>query len=283
MIISKSPLNIAATIMCRNEEDIIGANIEHHINQGVKWFVVTNNNSTDTTRNILSKYPEVKEIIDSDDDTHNQSKCVTKMAKIANKLKPDWIIHLDADELWSGLTRLRDTDHNAFGSVRMFLHPPVNSDFDLNKMRYYLDFSATGLQDECKVGHRPDDDVVITHGNHGFADKRPMLFTTEIWRHHYPVRSCEQFVRKTVEGHEALSRRNAICERWEKWYNLHRDGKLEQFYHDICTTWTNMVESPNTSDLTYLLNFWSTPEVVWLFHQTNILPTIGQWPRTSNA
>ena len=104
-------LKIVATILAKNEEDIIAENIEHHIEQGVSQFIVTNNNSTDHTRSIVEKYPEVAEIIDEPGDNHHQSKWVTRMAKMACKLNPDWIVHLDADELWGGFFHLRFMKH----------------------------------------------------------------------------------------------------------------------------------------------------------------------------
>src|SRR4051812_8210794 len=124
MILRRNKEYIVATILVKNEEDIIGANIEHHINQGVSKFIITDNGSTDATATIASRYPEVVEIISESDDCHNQSLWVTRMARLACKLKPDWIIHLDADELWMGLGNLR-CDCEVFGSTKMYLHPPA--------------------------------------------------------------------------------------------------------------------------------------------------------------
>ena len=120
MIISKNSIKITATLLAKNEEDIIGANIEHHLSHGVDCFIITNNNSTDKTRQIVEKYPEVKEIIDENEDDHNQSKWVTRMAQIACKMETDWVVHLDADELWCGLTELRNCKENLGGSNKMF-------------------------------------------------------------------------------------------------------------------------------------------------------------------
>lgn len=284
MIICKSPIKIVATILAKDEEDIIGANIEHHVGQGVTHFIVTNNRSKDRTAEIASRYPEVVEVIDEPDDTHHQSKWVTRMARAACKLDPDWIVHLDADELWCGLTQLRHAKGKYVGSTKMFLHPPVGGDFDLHAMRHYLDFeNIPGLPGECKVAHRPDPDIEITHGNHGFVGDPPVEFTKEVWRHHYPVRSYGQFVRKTIEGHEALLRRNSVCERWRKWYNAHFDGRLVGLYDDICKSWREMIATPNRESLLALLDFWATEDVIHLFKNESQLPNIGEWPRRAYA
>lgn len=279
MIISKSHLRIVATILAKDEADIIGRNIEHHVEQGVAHFIITNNRSTDATGEIASRYKEVVEVIDEPGDDHRQAEWVTRMARMACKLDPDWIVHLDADELWCGLGQLGRLDAKAFGSTKMFLHPPRRS----GDMSHYLDFEAVpGLPGECKVGHRPDPDIRITHGNHGVVGADP-VFTKAVWRHHYPVRSLNQFRKKTVEGHEALVRRRSVCERWERWYNLHLRGSLDIFYHQICDHWEAMIGSPNAADLLPLLEMWSTPEVIRMFEKSGFLPTIGQWPRSDDA
>jgi glycosyltransferase involved in cell wall biosynthesis len=284
MIITKPKIKIVATILAKNEEDIIGANIEHHANQGVSQFIITDNNSSDKTKEIISKYSEVVEVIEEKGDDHRQSEWVTRMAKLACKLKPDWIIHLDADELWCGLSQLRHLDAKAFGSTKMFLHPPCRCKFDLHVMRYYLDFeNISNLPGECKVGHRPDPDLTITHGNHGFVQNVDVTFTKNIWRHHYPVRSRKQFIRKTCEGHEALKKRNAICERWQRWYNLYDSGKLSIFYDHVCDAWEDMIRRPNIESLLQMMELWSTPNVIQLLKNTNSLPSIGEWPRSINA
>ena len=71
---------------------------------GVDGFIVTDNNSTDETANILRKYYKkgwIKEIINEPGNNYNQKKWVDRMIKIAkNKYHTDWIINADADELW---------------------------------------------------------------------------------------------------------------------------------------------------------------------------------------
>jgi glycosyltransferase involved in cell wall biosynthesis len=274
MLSLKNNVKIVATILAKNEEDIIGRTIEHHISQGVSQFIITDNASEDRTRSIIEKYPEVVELIDEREDDHNQSKWVTRMARMACKLKPDWIVHLDADELWCGLSNLRDVKSNCIGSTKMLLHPP-----SLGDMRHYLDFSnIPSFEEECKVAHRPNETIQITHGNHGFHGISNIEFTKNIWRHHYPIRSYAQFVKKSL-GHESLMKRNSICERWKNWYDLHKQGKLEELYHLICKHWQSMIVSPNKEDLIKLLEFWSPQEVIDFFNKNNVLPEIGEWPK----
>lgn len=279
MIITKNSLKLTATILAKNEADIIGTTIEHHVNQGVSSFIVTDNGSTDNTKEIAAHYPEVKEIIEEPGSDHSQSQWVTRMAKMACKLKPDWIIHLDADELWCGLAGLRTISSERIGSTMVFLHPPKGLPFSLENMSYYLDFEEIdGLPGECKVAHRPDPDITITHGNHGFSNRSHVHFTKQVWRHHYPVRTLNQFKKKAVEGHEALMRRGSTCDRWKRWYELEKTGLLDQAFSRLCHQWQNMIKEPKTVYLLAILNLWSTPDVIQFFKSSGLLPDIGCWP-----
>lgn len=278
MIIPNPSLKIVGTILARDEEDIIATNIEHHINQGITQFIVTDNGSVDRTRSIAESYPEVKEIIDEAGRDHRQSEWVTRMARLACKMDADWIVHLDADELWCGFSGLRRITAAAAGCTVMYLHPPTKGSFSLSNMRHYLDFENMGLPGECKIVHRPDPNVVITHGNHGC--NLETQYTKDIWRHHYPVRSFEQFARKAVNGHKALASRNAICDRWEKWNDLQEQGELLCLYERVCIAWNEMQLQSTTEQLVSMLEFWSTSEVVDFFKSSGLLPDIGEWPKS---
>lgn len=279
MIIVKPTLRVVATILARDESDIIAANIEHHLSQGVTRIIVTDNRSVDGTGDIAARYPEV-EVIHEPGDDHRQSEWVTRMARIACKFDPDWVVHLDADELWCGLSCLRTISGRVAGCQSGVLHPPCGLDFDLTSMSKYLDFgNVTGLPGECKVAHRPDPDITITHGNHGVAGCDDAVFTTSVVRHHYPVRSYRQFEGKVVNGHEALKRRNSICERWKRWYDLRSSGGLFDAYQAVCRSWSSMCDGPNRGDLMTLLRFWAEDDVVRMFENTDVLPFLGDWPR----
>ena len=79
LLINRPNTKIIATLLVRDEEDVIKQNIEHHINQGVSGFIITNNSSKDNTLEILSKFPEVLEIINEPETDYDQAKWVTKM------------------------------------------------------------------------------------------------------------------------------------------------------------------------------------------------------------
>ncbi len=282
MIKPARSLNIIGTLLAKNEADIVAQTIEHNLSAGISKLIVTDNGSTDATRQIVEKYPEVIELIDEPGTDHHQSSWVTRMARLACKLNPDWIVHLDADELWGGFSFLKRCDTKAIGCTTMYLHPPAGQQFHLESHRHYLDFSQIAeLPGECKIAHRPDPEVVVTHGNHGLEGSSEISFTRNIWRHHYPVRTYEQFQRKAIDGHLALMNRNAPCARWESWYNLHQLGKLREVYDSICSCWQHAILNGITTErLLELLKFWSTDEVAAYFKQSGNLPTVKEWPRS---
>jgi len=271
MLAIKPGLKIVATVLAKNEADIIGQMIEHHLSSGVSKIIFTDNASTDNTRKIAEKYPEVVEIIEEQDDTHNQSKWVTRMARLACKLNPDWIIHLDADELWGGFSCLRTFEGSIASCETMYLHPPIKQTFSLDSMKYYLNFDHLPIPQESKVAHRPDPDIEITHGNHGVVGKSYGQ-TKHIYRHHYPIRSLEQWESK-ASGHLCLMRRNSSCTRWENWYN----SDLKDDYNNLTNLWKSFIDKQDHDVFISLMKFWATPDMIQLFQNEKITPNVEKW------
>src|SRR5262245_51551113 len=91
------------TLLVRDEQDILRANIEYHLAQGVDSFIVTDNRSVDATARILKDYEargKLRYIFEASDD-YNQYAWVTRMARLAySDLGADWVINSDADEFW---------------------------------------------------------------------------------------------------------------------------------------------------------------------------------------
>lgn len=275
MLSFRPKIKIIATILAKNEEDIIASTIEHHLKQGVYKIIFTDNGSTDQTKNIVSKYPEVVEIIDETGEDHNQSVWVTRMAQIACKLNPDWIVHLDADEHWMGLMKLADIKEKVAGCERMYLHPPVDWKFDINDSRFYLDFDHLPIPQECKIAHRPDPNIIIGHGNHNVLTKHDIKYTKDIWRHHYPIRSFNQWKRKSF-GHEALKKRNAICERWELWHSMFKNDKADSIYKEMLSDWHCLKNKFESEKFQNLLQIWATSDMQKTFKETMMIPKIKE-------
>ncbi|MCL2074988.1 MAG: glycosyltransferase [Betaproteobacteria bacterium] len=92
------------TLLVKDEADIIGHNLKFHKAMGVDGFIVTDNMSTDGSREILQEYKDkgwILDIIDEPGQDYSQSEWVHRMASLArHKYHADWIINADADEFW---------------------------------------------------------------------------------------------------------------------------------------------------------------------------------------
>ncbi len=82
------------TLLCRNEADIIAANIEFHLSCGVDFIIVTDNASYDGTTAILHSYEErdLLRLLHQPELTHDQGAWVTHMAELARREHAaDWL------------------------------------------------------------------------------------------------------------------------------------------------------------------------------------------------
>ena len=100
---SASEFILALTLVVRDEEDILAANLDFHLAQGVDVILVIDHGSTDRTPEILREYEgrgQVRAFRD-DDRAHDQSARVERLLRIAaEEHDAEWVIHCDADEFW---------------------------------------------------------------------------------------------------------------------------------------------------------------------------------------
>ena len=103
----KRKQKLVMTLLVRDEELLIEANLKFHLAQGVDKIIVTDNGSEDKTRDILLKYQKKGFVHLIDEPSHNyqQVKWVDRMIQIAiKKYKADWIMNVDADEFFLSKT-----------------------------------------------------------------------------------------------------------------------------------------------------------------------------------
>ena len=96
------------TLLVKNEEGMLEENLQFHKAMGVDGFIITDNNSTDSTPDIIRKYKQkgwIKEVIEEKATNYEQKDWVDRMIWKAKTIyKADWIINADADELWYAST-----------------------------------------------------------------------------------------------------------------------------------------------------------------------------------
>lgn len=85
-LIEKKDTKLIMLLLCKDEVDIIEPWLLFHKAMGVDGFIVTDNNSTDGTREILQKYKDkgdILEIIDDAGTVHLQAQRCDRMIKLA--------------------------------------------------------------------------------------------------------------------------------------------------------------------------------------------------------
>lgn len=207
-------MKLAMTLMVRNEEDIIDANIRYHLAQGIDFFIVTNNGSTDGTASRLRDYEQqgCMRILDVHDDSFDQSRWVTRMARMASTdFQADWIIHNDADEFWWPMQGDLKTTFSALPEeVNVVVAARNNFVFTPHRKRQsFLDLiyreaislNVLGKPLPPKIAHRSHPDAVIATGNHSVENIGPQTACRDVMEiFHFPIRSEEQFLNKIETG-----------------------------------------------------------------------------------
>ena len=239
---------IIMTLLVRNEDDIIEANIEFHLAQGVDFIIATDNGSTDRTRDLLLRYARqgVLHLIDEPEDDYSQSRWVTRMARLAHRdYGADWVINNDADEFWwphagTLATVLRGMDRAIGGAraQRSNFIPPAGLDgrfYDAMVTRDTRSLNDLGQALPPKTCHRGGPDIVVMPGNHGISGGiGPITETDEITIFHFPIRTYPQFERKIKLGGAAYARNTTLAPSvgatWRALYQRYTDGRLRQFY-----------------------------------------------------
>lgn len=204
-------MKLVMTLLVRDEEDIIKANIDFHRTQGVDFFIVTDNKSIDSTPDILKEYENSGLLCYiREDGAYNQSKLVSSMAELAYKeYQADWVINNDADEFWfSSANTLKEyfrTIKSHYAAVRAKRHTFVPLDkvdypfYDFMIYRQKNSVNPVGGTLHPKIAHRGLSEVVVKAGNNAIVGvSNDKVFDSNIDILHFSVRDYEQLVRKTV-------------------------------------------------------------------------------------
>jgi len=242
---------IVMTLLCRDEEDIIGYNIAYHLAQGVDFFIATDNASSDRTPAVLERFARrgALHLIREPRLTHDQSIWVTRMARMAAaRFDADWVINNDADEFWISRDGTLRTALAAIPDEAACLAVP-RSDmlpspdarqpfFEAMVTRLTGNRSVHGMRLQEKACHRAEPAILVGDGNHHVeAGGRRLAggldHPLEIL--HFPLRSLAQFERKIRQGAEALRANERVGRNVGRhWKELYRDyfvhGRLADYY-----------------------------------------------------
>ena len=239
---------IVLTLLVRDEEDILEANLDFHLSMGVDFVIATDHRSADGTRSILERYQRAGylRMICEETEAYEQSRWVTSMARMAYAMGASWVINGDADEFWwpmqGDLTRALAAVPAAYDVVlaRRRDFPPVRNPslgrfWERMVYRDSESFNLLGEPLPAKVCHRARADVSVAQGNHSVSAKGLGLTLDDgrIEILHFPLRTFGQFERKIVNGGSAYDAPGAppgVGGTWRHAYLLHKAGRLPELY-----------------------------------------------------
>ena len=106
-------MKLIMTLLVRDEEDIVAANIDFHLAHGVDFFIATDNLSVDGTTEYIAhlRAAGCSSLYFEADDDHAQYRWVTTYGTVGlHQYGADWVINNDADEFWWPKRRRPEAD-----------------------------------------------------------------------------------------------------------------------------------------------------------------------------
>lgn len=238
---------LVMTLLVRDEEDVIAANLAHHFDQGVDFVIATDNGSVDGTVAILEAEERAGRLrlIHEPEDTYAQHKWVTRMARLAaTDHGADWVINNDADEFWFArdgdlASTLAATAEDVVVAHRYNLI--ARPDGVPMTVRQARPQQHPGVGDGAlppKVAHRAAADIVVRQGNHeveglpgGTVDDGRLEIL------HCPVRSYAQFANKIAKGGAAYERNQElpreVGHQWRRLHTLQQEGTFDEEWQKL--------------------------------------------------
>lgn len=249
----KSAPSLIMTLLVKNEEDMLEENLIFHKAMGVDGFIITDNNSSDRTPEIIRKYKEkgwIVEAIEEKATDYQQKKWVDRMIWKAKSVhKADWVINADADEIWyapSGdlKTELVSSRANALTCEMKCVYPEEGKPFwqwgqtvevvnDLE--RYNLSRYSLFARQNKKVIHRTTGYIQISMGNHKVTMLPKKIEKSNIHIYHYNIRGKKPFLEKMINGGRQLEQnpKKHGGRHWRYFYQLYKEGLLEAEYDKV--------------------------------------------------
>lgn len=228
-----------AVAMVRDEIDVLGATIDHLLEQGVDHVLVVDNGSVDGTRELLEQRAAQDGRVLAGSDPlvpYFQSEKMTWLAHCAWRGGADWVIPFDADEWWfadSGSLgeHLRTRPERVLHAHLHHMVPIQADPADVARAEFVLDSSPGRVG---KVAFRSHPLARVERGNHAVSRVGEVGRSLHIA--HAIYRGPGQVLRKVRQGSAAALLTGddtaEITPHWAK-ADRHSDADVEQMWETI--------------------------------------------------
>jgi hypothetical protein len=251
-------MKLVMTLVVRDEDDVLEANLDYHLRQGVDFVIATDHDSEDGTSDILERYARegYLHLIRETGEEFTQDRWLTHMARMAaTEFDADWVIGNDADEFWWPVTgtlkevfaEIPQEFHVLSAPRPEFLARPGDSSFFADRMVVREVLSRRGP----KIAHRALPNVRIeAFGSHsvklegsdpcavkGYSPVLPGVPYWPVRVFHFPLRSYEQFekrvrnrMRTKLRGRYGRTGERLEGRKASELYRAYREGSLAEIY-----------------------------------------------------
>jgi len=196
----------------KNEEKLIGFNLQYYYNIGIRNFYITFNCTTDNSVDVVREFERinpdaiVKTFIDSSP-TYNLIERLNYMSDVAYVDGCNWIIPVDADEIlklynYNLLDALAPHNKHEYGYIvcRWCDYVPMQSD-DKSDVNYFSQwqYREPRCRPQSKVFAKWHPDMKWGTGHHLVVSKRKKIANAhKIFVAHFPNREYEQLKNKML-------------------------------------------------------------------------------------
>ena len=261
-VVRSAFMRIASIMMVKDEADIILENLNWQYRQGIRRFVLCDNNSSDGTWGLIEgfrdRHDEVELLLVDDPIVrHIQSEKTTGLARLALSVWPDlhWIAPIDADEFIGardGFEPLNDLSPHIDALVLPKTFHMRTSDVDESdrSMMAQMPYRSPLFSLPPKVILRANPTVIIGQGNHSvYEPGRPCRYASGLasgfYYREFPIRSFNHFVTKMKNGGRAVLEANRVDNRnvggghWVAYYQEYLEGGEARMRELFARDWVN--------------------------------------------
>lgn len=251
-------MKVVGLYLVRNEVDIVELNLRHHFATVIDEAVVVDNGSKDGTLEVLAELAEELPLTLSSEVGHvYQEGRVTRMARYAASQGADWVLPIDADELWVSnggpfrevlaeapadaralfvevvnFVQRRDVLASRPGVLATMTMRPAHAVGTPEEAPSLVRSGAAGYVEIAyapKCIHRASAELCIGPGNHvtGIEGGQP---TDRLTCLHAVIRARSMLTLKADHGRRSIEERSPGEIAWhlKRWWEMSRDRTLDR-------------------------------------------------------